>query len=123
MENYTKEDYLKNRKKKRYSQSIFTFSGDTNCTISQLKECLEKIEKDLSDKEDVNIWIDPARFDVEDYESYLMIGWTDWETENDFQMRMLQNKWAKERAVESLKRLIESNKEEAVEIIKNLGFI
>lgn len=123
MEIYTKEEYLKNRKKKRYSEKVFMFTSGVTCTIPELIEHLKEFETKLSDKEGVDVWIDPARYDEEDYDSYLMVSWIDWETEEDFEKRMWEKKWAKERAVESLKRLIESNKEEAVEIIKNLGFI
>lgn len=119
----TEEYYLENRKKKRYSEEIMTFTAGMSYTISQLKERLEEIEKKFSDKENVDLWIDPARYETEDYDSILMVSWVDWETEKEFEMRMWENKWAKEHAVDSLKRLIKSNKEDAVRIIKDLGLI
>ena len=52
-----------------------------------------------------------------------MVSWVDWETEKEFEMRMYEKLWAKERAVESLKRLIDRNPQEAVEYIKDLNLI
>lgn len=52
-----------------------------------------------------------------------MVSWKDWETEEDFEKRMFEKKWAKERAVNSLKQLITRNPQEAVEIIKELNLI
>ena len=52
-----------------------------------------------------------------------MVSWVDWETEEDFELRMYKKEWAKERAVNSLKQLITRNPQEAVEIIKELKLI
>ena len=93
------------------------------CTIEQLKKRLEELETKLSDKENVDIWIDPAHYENEEYDSYLMVSWLDWESEEDYEKRLWQKKWAKENAVKSLKRLIENNKEEALEIVKELKLV
>lgn len=120
---FTKEEYLKNRKKIRFSEEIFAFTPDVTCTIEQLKKRLEKFEIKLSDKENVYIWIDPSDYNNDDYDSYLMVSWLDWESEEDYKGRLWEKKWAKEHAVESLKRLIENNKEEALEIMKELNLV
>lgn len=120
---FTKKEYLKNRRKKRYHEKIYVFTNGVTCTIEQLKKRLEELEIKLSDKEDVDIWIDPADYKNDDYDSYLMASWLDWESEEDYEKRLWEKKWAKERAVESLKRLIENNKEEALEIMKELNLV
>ena len=80
------------------------------------------LKEEFNDKEEVNLWIDDSSYD--DYgEAYLMVSWKDWETEEDFEKRMFEKKWAKERAVNSLKQLIIRNPQEAVEIIKELKLI
>ena len=71
---------------------------------------------------EVHLWVDGSGYD-EFGECYLMTSWTDWETEEDFKKRMFEKKWAKERAVNSLKQLITRNPQEAVEIIKELKII
>ena len=123
MKIYSKEDYLKNRKKKRYSEKVLHFTVGVSYTIDQVKKSLQELEKNLADKESVDVWIDPAQQDQDDYDSYLMVSWIDWETEEDFEKRMWDKKWAKERAVESLKHLIDRNPQEAVEYIKELNLI
>ena len=120
---FTKEEYLKNRIKKRFSEEIFAFTPGVTCTIEQLKKRLEEFETKLSDKENVDIWIDPTHYEDENYDSYLMVSWLDWESEEDYEKRLWEKKWAKERAVESLRRLIENNKEEAVEIMNELNLV
>lgn len=122
MENYTEEEYLKNRRKKRYSKEIFGFYDGTTCTIAELRNRLDDFEEKLKDKDDVDIWIDSSAY-LEHNESYLMISWIDWESKDDFEMRMFKEKCSKERSVESLKRLIENNPAEAIKIIKGLGLI
>ena len=69
-----------------------------------------------------NLVIDASEYD-ELGECYLMVSWIDWETEEDFELRMYEKEWAKERAVNSLKQLITRNPQEAVEIIKELKLI
>jgi hypothetical protein len=120
---FTKEEYLKNRRKKRYHEEIYVFTNGVTCTIEQLKKRLEELETKLSDKENVDIWIDPAHYENEEYDSYLMVSWLDWESEEDYEKRLWEKKWAKERAVESLRHLIENNKEEALEIMKELNLV
>ena len=120
---FTKEEYLENRRKRRFLEKIYIFTNGVTCTIEQLKKRLEELETKLSDKENVEIWIDPSQYEKDDYDSYLMVSWFDWETEEDYEKRLWEKKWAKERAVESLKRLIENNKEETLEIIKELNYI
>lgn len=120
---FTKEEYLENRRKRRFFEEIYIFTNGVTCTIEQLKKRLEELETKLSDKENVEIWIDPPQYEDDDYDSYLMVSWLDWETEEDYEKRLWEKKWAKERAVESLKRLIENNKEEALEIIKELNLV
>ena len=41
---FTKEEYLKNRKKRRFSEEIFAFTPGVTCTIEQLKKRLEELE-------------------------------------------------------------------------------
>jgi hypothetical protein len=124
MENYTKEFYLENRKKTKFEKQIFYFGvrEDYNHQIDDLITTLNECKEEFKDKEDVYLSIDDSSYD--DYgEFYLMVSWKDWETEEDFNIRMYNEKWAKERAVESLKRLIERNPQEAVEIIKELKLV
>jgi hypothetical protein len=119
----TEQEYLENRKKTGYSEEIFNFTSGATYKIDQIKKCLEEVETKFSNKEDVRIWIDPARYDCEDYDTLLMVSWVDWESKEDYEKRMWEKKWAKERAVDSLKRLINNNKEEAVKIIKDLSLV
>ena len=122
MEKYTKEFYLENRQKKRYIKQAFFFGAGAAYKFSDLIQKLTELEKEFKDKEEVDLWIDASEYD-ELGESYLMVSWIDWETEEDFEKRMFEKKWAKERAVDSLKRLITTNPQEAVEIIKELKLI
>ena len=122
MEKFTKEFYLENRKKTKFEKQIFYFGMGENCQFNDLISTLNECKEEFKDKEEVNLWIDASEFD--DYgEAYLMVSWVDWETEKDFELRMYEKQWAKERAVESLKRLIDRNPQEAVEYIKELKLI
>lgn len=122
MEKFTKEFYLENRQKKRYNKQAFFFGPDAVYKFSDLIQKLSELEKEFKDKEEVKLWIDASMSD--DYDkAYLMVSWKDWETEEDFEKRMFEKKWAKERAVNSLKQLITRNPQEAVEIIKELKLI
>jgi hypothetical protein len=122
MENYTKEFYLENRKKTRYDKQVFFFGPDAAYQFKDLIQKLNELEKEFEGKEEVKLWIDASGY--EDFgECYLMVGWRDWETEEEFEKRMWDKKWAKERAVESLKHLIDRNPQEAVEYIKELNLI
>lgn len=122
MEKFTKEFYLENRQKKHYHKQAFFFGPDAAYKFSDLIQKLSELEKEFKDKEEVKLWIDASMSDDYD-EAYLMVSWKDWETEEDFEKRMFEKKWAKERAVNSLKQLITRNPQEAVEIIKELKLI
>jgi len=117
MEKFTEEFYLENRQKKRYNRQAFFFGPGAAYKFSELIQKLTELEKEFKDKEEVNLWIDASDYD-ELRECYLMVSWIDWETEEDFELRMYQKEWAKERAVESLKHLIDMNPIEAVKYIK-----
>lgn len=117
MEKFTEEFYLENRQKKRYNRQAFFFGPGAAYKFSDLIQKLTELEKEFKDKEEVNLWIDASDYD-ELRECYLMVSWIDWETEEDFELRMYQKEWAKERAVESLKHLIDMNPIEAVKYIK-----
>lgn len=122
MEKFTKEFYLENRKKTKFQKQILFFRNNTKYQFDDLISRLTECKEEFNDKEEVNLWIDGSLYD--DYgEAYLMVSWKDWETEEDFEKRMFEKKWAKERAVNSLKQLITRNPQEAVEIIKELKFI
>lgn len=122
MENFTKEFYLENRKKTNFEKQIFYFAVGENCQFDDLISKLNDCKEEFKDKEHVCLWIDASLYDVYG-ESYLMVSWKDWETEEDFEKRMLDNKWAKERAVNSLKQLITRNPQEAIDYIKELKLI
>ena len=122
MEKFTKEFYLENRQKKRYNKQAFFFGPDAAYKFSDLIQKLSELEKEFKDKEEVDLWVDASEHD-ELGECYLMVSWVDWETEEDFELRMYKKEWAKERAVNSLKQLITRNPQEAVEIIKELKLI
>lgn len=122
MEKFTKEFYLENRKKTNFRKQILFFGNDTEYQFDDLISRLTECKEEFNDKEEVNLWIDDSSYD--DYgEAYLMVSWKDWETEEDFEKRMFEKKWEKERAVNSLKQLITRNPQEAVEIIKELKLI
>lgn len=122
MENFTKEFYLENRKKTKFQKQILFFRSDTKYQFDDLISRLTECKEEFNDKEEVNLWIDASSYD--DYgEAYLMVSWKDWETEEDFEKGAFEKKWAKERAVNSLKQLITRNPQEAVEIIKELKLI
>ena len=122
MEKFTKEFYLENRKKTKFEKQIFYFGAGEDYHFDDLISTLNECKEEFKDKEDVYLWIDASLYD--DYgESYLMVSWKDWETEEDFEKRMFEQKWAKERAVTSLKQLIIRNPQEAVEIIKELNLM
>ena len=122
MEKFTKEFYLENRKKIRYNKQAFFFGRGAAYKFSDLIQKLSEVEKEFKDKEEVDLWVDASEYE-ETGEAYLMVSWVDWETEKDFELRMYEKQWAKERAVESLKRLIDRNPQEAVEYIKELKLI
>ena len=122
MEKFTKEFYLENRQKKRYDKQAFFFGPGAAYKFSDLIQKLSEVEKEFKDKEEVDLWVDASEYE-ENGEAYLMVSWVDWETEKDFELRMYEKEWAKERAVESLKRLIDRNPQEAVEYIKELKLI
>ena len=122
MEKFTKEFYLENRQKKRYDKQAFFFGPGAAYKFSELIPKLKELEKEFEDKEEVDLWVDASEYE-ESGEAYLMVSWVDWETEKDFELRMYEKQWAKERAVESLKRLIDRNPQEAVEYIKDLNLI
>jgi len=122
MEKFTKEFYLENRQKKRYNKQAFFFGPGAAYKFNELIPKLKELEKEFEGKEEVDLWIDASEYE-ENGEAYLMVSWLDWETENDFELRMYEKLWAKERAVESLKRLIDRNPQEAVEYIKDLNLI
>lgn len=122
MEKFTKEFYLENRKKTKFQKQILFFRNNTKYQFDDLISRLTECKEEFNDKEEVNLWIDGSLYD--DYgEAYLMVSWKDWETEEDFEKRMFEKKWAKERSVNSLKQLIIRNQQEAVEIIKELKLI
>lgn len=122
MEKFTKEFYLENRKKTKFQKQILFFGNNTKYQFDDLISKLTECKEEFNDKEEVNLWIDGSSYD--DYgEAYLMVSWIDWETEEDFELRMYEKEWAKERAVNSLKQLIIRNPQEAVEIIKELNLI
>lgn len=122
MENYTKEFYLENRIKTNFQKQILFFGNSTEYQFDDLISRLTEWKEKFKDKEEVKLWIDASLYD-EFGESYLMVSWKDWETEEDFEKRMFEQKWAKERAVTSLKQLIIRNPQEAVEIIKELNLM
>ena len=122
MEKFTKEFYLENRQKKHYNKQIFFFGPDAAYKFSDLIQKLSELEKEFKDKEEVDLWVDASEYD-ELGECYLMVSWVDWETEEDFELRMYKKEWAKEKAVNSLKQLITRNPQEAVEIRKELKLI
>ena len=122
MEIFTKEFYLENRQKKRYNKEAFFFGPGATYEFNELIPKLKELEKEFEDKEEVDLWVDASEYE-ESGEAYLMVSWLDWETEEEFELRMCQKEWAKERAVESLKRLIDANPQEAVEYIKELNLI
>lgn len=122
MENFTKEFYLENRQKKRYNKQILFFGPGATYKFNELIPKLKELEKEFEGKEDVNLWIDASGYDEVD-ESYLMVSWKDWETEEEFELRMRQKEWAKESAVKSLKCLIDRNPMEAIEYLKELKLI
>lgn len=119
---YLKELYLENRQKKRYNKEVFFFGAGDGYKVSDLIQKLSEVEKEFKDKEEVDLWVDASEYE-ESGEAYLMVSWVDWETEKDFELRMYEKEWAKERAVESLKRLIDRNPQEAVDYIKELKLV
>ena len=119
---FTEEEYLENRRKRRYSKEIFFFGPGASYSFKEIKDKLETIEKEVEGKEVIDIWVDASGYN-EEGEAYLMVSWNDWETKEDYESRLQNNKWAKECAIESMKRLISRNKEEAVEILKELNLI
>lgn len=121
MEKFTKEFYLENRKKTKFQKQILFFGNDTKYQFDDLIARLTECKEEFKDKEEINLWIDGS---LDDFgEAYLMVSWKDWETEEDFEKRMFEKKWAKERAVNSLKQLIDRNPQEAVEYLKEKNLI
>ena len=113
---------MKTDRKNVITNRLFFFGPGATYEFNELIPKLKELEKEFEDKEEVDLWVDASEYE-ENGESYLMVSWVDWETENDFEMRMYEKLWAKERAVESLKRLIDRNPQEAVEYIKELNLI
>ena len=121
MEKFTEEFYLENRQKKCYNKQAFFFGPGATYKFSELIPKLKELEKEFEDKEEVDLWVDASEYELG--ECYLMVSWIDWETEEDFETRMCRIEWSKERAVESLKRLIDTNPQEAVGYIKEKNLI
>ena len=113
---------MKTGRKNIITNRFFFFGPDAAYKFSDLIQKLSELEKEFKDKEEVDLWVDASEYD-ELGECYLMVSWVDWETEEDFELRMYKKEWAKERAVNSLKQLITRNPQEAVEIIKELKLI
>lgn len=122
MEEITEEYYLENRKKTRYNKEVLFFGPGALYDFDDIREALNHFEKELEGKTEIDLWVDASGYE-ECGESYLMVSWVDWETKEDFEKRMWDKKWAKERAVNSLKQLIDRNPQEAVEYIKELNLI
>ena len=98
MEKYTKEFYLENRVKREYAEKVFFFSRNAKYYFpsgSSFKDLVSKIndlEKMFKEREKCRFWIDFS--ECEDINGcYLMVGWKDWETEEDFEKRMLEKKF------------------------------
>lgn len=122
MEKFTEEFYLENRKKTRYAESVLFFGPGAGYTFEDMIKKLNETQKRFEGKEELVLWIDASEYE-ETSEVYLMVSWVDWETEEKFEKRMWDKEWAKERAVESLKRLIDTNPQEAVGYIKEKNLI
>ena len=122
MEKFTKEFYLENRKKTRYTEDILLFGPEAVYGFEEMIKKLNELQKQFEGKEELVLWLDASEYE-ESGEAYLMVSWVDWETEEKFEKRMWDNKWAKERAVESLKHLIDVNPQEAVDYIKEKNLI
>ena len=122
MENFTKEFYLENRRKTRYTEDILFFGPGAGYGFEEMIKKLNDSQKRFEGKEELVLWFDASEYD-ETGEVYLMVSWVDWETEEKFEKRMMDNKRTNERAVESLKHLIDMNPQEAVEYIKELNLI
>ena len=122
MEKFTEEFYLENRKKTRYTEQVLFFGPGAGYTFEDMIKKLNETQKRFEGKEELVLWIDASEYE-ETSEVYLMVSWVDWETEEKFEKRMWDYEWAKERAVESLKRLIDTNPLEAVKYIKEKNLI
>ena len=61
--------------------------------------------------------------DGEYYEEQIIISFYRLETEDEYKSRLIQNSRIKENTVNSMKKLIDSNKEETISYLKELGLI
>ena len=101
MEKYTKEFYLENRVKREYAEKVFFFSRNAKYYFpsgSSFKDLVSEINdlEKWSKERTISVNLSAIKFwiDFSEYEDingcYLMIGWKDWETEEDFEKRMLE---------------------------------
>lgn len=94
--------------------------------LSKFKEVISKVLCEYEQVSDFKIQCarDDGyyRLDGEGYQS-ILVYFNRLETDEEFETRKNQQKWIKENATNSLKKLIDNNKEEAVKYIKELGLI
>ena len=116
------ENYLRDRVKTTHRMQLLYLEEGKTFPLELLEERVCNMREELKDKENVRVYTDVGQGEY-DHDCYIMISWTDWETEDEYNHRMYEKKLIKDRAVESLKKLIELNPVDAVRIVKEFDLI
>jgi len=117
----TKEEYLKERRITKRKKQIGVFAYFEEIDLDELMSSIEKIKSEITYNSELNggnklKW----SYDDFDDEITLYLSWDDYETEEEVERRLFEKEYFKKRAVDSMKELIDKNKEEAIEYIKEL---
>lgn len=92
--------------------------------LSKYQEVTSKVTCEYEQVSDFKIECECGYYnDNENYYQSIVVSFNRLETDDEFEMHKNQQNWAKETTLKSLKQMIDYNKEEAVNYIKELGLI
>ena len=115
------KEYLEKRVKVHHHYQVMKRDNNEFAYWNLLKESIEEIIKDYNmDVDDVKIGIS---YDDEYGEYIISVYYEEYETIEETEKRLQRQKYYKDSAVKSMKELINRNKEEAVQYIKELGLV
>ena len=117
----TEKEYLEKRVKVLHHYQVQKIGDNGFAYWNLLKESIEEIIKEYNmDVDDVKIG---TSYDDEYGEHIISVYYREYETIEETEKRLERQKYYKDSAVKSMKELINRNKEEAVQYIKELGLV
>lgn len=92
--------------------------------INKYEKVIAELQGEYENISDIHIECESGYYnDGEEYYEDIIIVFKRLETDEEYESRIKETEYRKTRAIESLRKIIDSNKEEAVKYLKEIGLI